>query len=214
MTNKLQPSVDELKVVPIFLLLPDTFFDSNIHLFSKKSLKMGEILAGSDNILDSVFFLVNGSLRQHVYHPESQKRLTLAIHNPPFIAGLASYWSDSANEYLSAACDSDLIEINKQDLKDLLCKYSDISFSLEQILSASDLWSLISTPFASRVPGNSQDLQSWINRNLKLSCSQWIKPGSELNFEIDSTSNWIIANHNTDFTYGSFISDNQFIEFP
>ena len=178
----------ELKNLEYFSDFNDSILDAIYPLINLKKLQMGELLVSDEKPNSSIYFLLSGELRQHIYHPETKKRLTLNLHGYPFIAGLASYRAGFPVEFITAASDSIVLSINTLSLEKLKNKYPEISSLVEQNLFSSDLWPVVSTLFKSSVPYNSKELQSWIKSYMPSTRQHWLKKDSEINFNSNNNS--------------------------
>ena len=105
-------SFRDLSKVSYFSNFCESTLESLLPLIKVKYIKIGELLLGGKQVPSEIYFLIDGQLRQHVNHPQSRKRLTLKVHQEPYIAGLASYHAQLPIEFVTAASDCTLIEFN------------------------------------------------------------------------------------------------------
>ena len=180
-------TLKELRTLDYFRGLNDSLLQDILHLLVVKKLQMGELLLGENKENSSIYFLLSGELRQHIYHPITNKRLTLNLHSCPFVAGLASYHAGFPVEFITAANDCILLSIELSSIEKLRTTYAESSCLLEQNLSTSDLWPIVSTLFKSSVPNTSKALQNWIQNYLYSAHQHWLKNDSWVDF--DSISN-------------------------
>ena len=163
-----------------------------------KYLKIGEFLLGNNTLPCTI--LIEGQLRQHVNHPESNKRLTLDIHKYPYIAGLASYHANLPLEFTTAASDCILIELDVERIDSLsnIVKFTDL---LSQSFSTSDLWPLLSSLYKSSVPSTSRDIQTWIKSYISHSRQHFFKEGSSLDIDLNENDIFINSAIHQQFKY-------------
>ena len=112
-------TIKDLAQIPYFANLGEFTLESILPHIRLKYLKIGEFLLGNNTLPTAIYFLIEGQLRQHVNHPESNKRLTLDIHKYPYIAGLASYHANLPLEFTTAASDCILIELDVERIDSL-----------------------------------------------------------------------------------------------
>ena len=192
---------NELKDLQYFRDLNDTILDSIGNVLHVKTFKMGELLFGDNKSDSSIYFLISGELRQHVNHPVTNKRLTLNLHTYPYAVGLASYHAGYPIEFITASSDSTVLSIELSCIKQLFNEHKEIYHLLEQDLSSSDIWPVVSSIFKSSVPHTSRELQAWIKDLTHSTRQYWIDQNSSLNIEPTNQSELFLASRITGTNY-------------
>jgi len=172
----------------------DSISDEISLLSEEISLSMGEFLIRQDSSSDDLFILISGRLRHTVTHPNSAAKIfSLAVYEPPFIAGWASKQAGFHLEILSAAEDSQVLKLSAAAWETLSSNHPDISILFQQILSPADLWPIISRQDSFRLPSKIKDFKLRLQNLADRSTAYIISPGHTLGFVPDSQYCYFVA---------------------
>ena len=185
----------DLQSLHYFSELDDYHFELIYPHLDIRHLQMGELLLGDKTLPTSLYFQLDGELRQHVYHPVTNKRLTLRLHRSPFIAGLASYNARLPVEFITAASHTTVLALKISIIEELVNKYEKLSSLLIQDLSVSDIWPIASTLYKSSVPQSSKELQAWTDTITQSSEQFWFKNNDEFDVDKIDYSGVLVAAH-------------------
>jgi CRP-like cAMP-binding protein len=187
------PSVEQLAALPAFTLFPPEQLAQLAPRFALRSQPMGEPLLLADGLPATLFLLQSGELRQLVQHPSQPGRsLTLALHQPPFIAGWASLQAGQPLEFLTAASDCTLLAISAADWQQLLQHHPPLALYAQQLLSAADLWALLG-PSQLALPTSSKELRPWLRRLAGEAQVRLIAPGQPSGAPLNPALRWLVA---------------------
>lgn len=197
------PSVEQLAALPAFTLFPPEQLAQLAPRFALRSQPMGEPLLLADGLPSSLFLLQSGELRQLVQHPSQPGRsLTLALHQPPFIAGWASLQAGQPLEFLTAASDCTLLAIAAADWQLLLQQHPPLALYAQQLLSAADLWALLG-PSQLVLPTSSKELRPWLRRLAGEAQVRLIAPGQPSGAPLNPALRWLVAGSGQPLPYGA-----------
>ena len=185
----------DLQSLHYFSELDDYHFELIYPHLDIRHLQMGELLLGDKTLPTSLYFQLDGELRQHVYHPVTNKRLTLRLHRSPFIAGLASYNARLPVEFITAASHTTVLALKISIIEELVNKYEKLFSLLDQDLSASDIWPIASSLYKSSVPQSSKKLQAWTDIITQSSEQFWFKNNNEFDVDKIDYSGVLVAAH-------------------
>ena len=196
-------SFRDLSKVSYFSNFCESTLESLLPLIKVKYIKIGELLLGGKQVPSEIYFLIDGQLRQHVNHPQSRKRLTLKVHQEPYIAGLASYHAQLPIEFVTAASDCTLIEFNLSHIDSITQNNKDFKELLFNNLSSSDLWPLLCRLYESSVPHSSRELQQWINKYANQSRQFFINSPEDFHCENNEKILLFNASAHPDYGYAN-----------
>ena len=196
-------SFRDLSKISYFSNLGDSTLESLLPLIKVKYIKIGELLLGGKQVPSAIYFIIDGQLRQHVNHPQSRKRLTLKVHQEPYIAGLASYLAQLPIEFVTAASDCTLIEFNLSHIDSITQNNKDFKELLFNNLSSSDLWPLLCRLYESSVPHSSRELQQWINKYANQSRQFLINSLEDFHYENNEKKLLFNASAHPDYGYAN-----------
>ncbi|MCP9854171.1 peptidase domain-containing ABC transporter [Synechococcus sp. HJ21-Hayes] len=178
--------------------------------FCLQTKAMGEPLLIADAIPSTLYLLLSGQLRQLVNHASQPGRsLTLALYEPPFIAGWASLQAAHPLEFLTAASECTLLAIPASDWLNLLSQHPPLSLHYRQQFSPADLWPLLQAQPDLTLPTSSKELRSWIRRLASLAQVQLITPDSASQIALDAQHCWLLASGGQTIPLGTRITAEQ-----
>jgi len=115
----------ELPEIPLFSDLDPEAFAQMVNRLVPRNLAEGETLFNEGDPGDSIFIITSGSVK--VWRGSH----TLAVLNEGTFFGEGAFFSEQPrNANVTAAVDSELLEIRREDTKDLMSRYSGIADAL------------------------------------------------------------------------------------
>jgi subfamily B ATP-binding cassette protein HlyB/CyaB len=163
-------------------------------MFALQQRSMGQPLVLPDALPDHLYALLSGELRQLVSWPAAGSRhITLALHQPPFLAGWASLQAEQPLEWLMAATDCTVLAIQAGHWQQLLVQYPQLRQQLIQQLSAADLWPVLTAQTQLPMPTAAKELRPWIRRLVTHAHVRLIPPGSPSQLALDDQHHWLTA---------------------
>ena len=201
-------SFKDLSKISYFNGLSDSTLELLFPFINIKNIKIGELLLGGKELPSAIYFLIEGQLRQHVNHPISNKRLTLNIHQAPYIAGLASYHAQLPIEFITAASDCTLLELQFHPVDLIAQNNKHLQELLFKSLTSSDLWPLLCRLHESSVPDSSRELQQWINRYIKHSRQFFINKVDDVPSDSIDINLLLNASKHQNFSYAQKLTLN------
>jgi ATP-binding cassette subfamily B protein len=179
-------------------------------LFALQQRSMGQPLLLPDALPDHLYALLSGELRQLVHWPAAGSRhITLALHQPPFLAGWASLQAEQPLEWLMAASDCTLLAIQASDWQQLLQQYPQLRQQLMQQLSAADLWPVLTAQSELPIPSAAKELRPWIRRLVSHAQVRLIPPGPPSQLALDDQHHWLIDSAVANLPLGATVLPNQ-----
>ena len=190
-------------------------FAEEINLLSEEiELSMGQFLMTQDDASTDLYILTSGRLRQTVRNPTNPDNLfTLAIYDPPFIAGWASMQSGLSLETLSAAEDSKLLKLSYSSWETISKNHVDIKLLFQQIVTPADLWPLLVRQNRILWPTSLKELKPWIQSVSDKSNVHLISPNQPISFEADSGMHCLIAD-SSQLDYGRVVLSQELHDLP
>ena len=200
------PSVEQLASLQAFALLPPEQLAALAPSFQLRQQAMGEPLLVPDGLPGTLFLLLSGELRQLAHLPEQPERVfTIALHAPPFIAGWASLQAGVPLEFLTAASDCSLLAIAAADWQRLLLQHPPLALYAQQLLSASDLWPLLtaSPDLLPSLPASAKELRPWLRRLSGEAQLRLLAPGAPSAAPLNPALRWLVACSGLPLAYGT-----------
>lgn len=193
-----------------FSSLGDHELEELVRSSSEIELDMGQSLIEFDQIANEIYLLLDGSLRHLGTQLGGSKVYTLALHEPPYIAGLASVQAGQAIETLTASCRCRLLRLNKEIISRLRGENKRFNGELSRHLSSSDIWPLVERNSDIYLPADYKERRVWLNKLSKV-CSLEDRFPEQLDqlLKESESRKWIVANLNPHYTYGTVLTYEQ-----
>ena len=178
------------------------------------SLLMGEFLITPDDYTNELYVLLSGRLRQTVRKPNDPDNFfSLAIYEPPFIAGLASHEAGISLETLSAAEDSQLLKIPRDSWDSIVQSHHEIRTQILQVVTPADLWPILALQTDFNLPNKLKELKLAIQVLSAKSKVLWVSPGQPISFSSALDDRFFVAN-SSQLDYGLAIAHDQLEALP
>ncbi len=176
--------------------------------FKPTFLGMGEQLLFADQLPPTLYFLQTGQLRQLVDHPSQPGRsLTLALLDPPYLAGWPSIQAGAPLEFLTAAADVELQSISVDDWLELLKQQPALALQYQQQVSPAELWPLLSPSQSGLpLPAAAKELRPFIKRLVGLAQVCIVQPGSPSQAPLGSEYRWLLSSADAPLSVGTVIT--------
>jgi subfamily B ATP-binding cassette protein HlyB/CyaB len=163
-------------------------------LFEFVERSMGEPVFMAEVMPTSLSVLIQGELRQLVQGlPSTDRTVTLALHQAPFVVGWASVRAGEVVECLTAATDCQLLTISVADWLMLLDQYPGLRQQALYQITPADLWPLLKGQTDLVIPGSAKELRSWIKRLCGHAQLRLIPPGAPSQEALEGHHRWLVA---------------------
>ena len=179
--------------------------------FQRLTKGMGEPLLIADQLPSSLYLLQSGQLRQLVDNPAyAGSSLTLALFEPPYLAGWPSLQVGVPLEFLTAASAVELLAIPINDWLEILRQLPALALHYQQQVSPAELWPLLSSPSSGLLlPATTKELRPLIKRLAGLAQVCVVLPGSPSLAALNPQNRWLLSTAGASFPLGSVITAEQ-----
>tara|TARA_Y100001968_G_C19439670_1_gene761801 strand:- start:108 stop:3113 length:3006 start_codon:yes stop_codon:yes gene_type:complete len=209
--NNLPFIVKSLRAIPFLQNLGESEIEKIASSFSKEFISMGEPIAFSEKIPDSLLVLIEGEVRQLINHPRNGNTFTLSRYKPNYVIGLSSYRANVPLEFITAATDCTFLKISIKDWQGILTNFPNLLDELPNNEFLSEIWAILSKQNKVDFPKDFKDIRSWVMYLSKNSEFLSISKSDQIQLEkLDSSKSWFAISKNNNFPFGSKIEFDSF----